>query len=50
MASFLLHRAARGSFGPKAFPNWESWTRREFPMGFALAPALMFYMIIALVV
>jgi len=49
LASFILHRTAKASFGPKMFPNWESWTRREFPMGFALAPALMFYMIIALV-
>ena len=49
IASFVLHRMAKGSFGPKMFPDWESWTRREFPMGFALAPALMFYMIIALV-
>lgn len=47
--SFILHRTARASFGRKAFPDWESWTRREFPMGFALAPALMFYMLIALI-
>jgi len=49
IASFVLHRAARSSFGPRMFPDWVSWNRREFPMGFALAPALMFYMIIALV-
>lgn len=48
VAAFALHRAARASFGPKNFPEWESWTRKEFPMGFALAPALMFYMILAL--
>ena len=48
VASFILHRTARASFGPKRFPDWESWTRREFPMGFALAPALMFYLLIAL--
>ncbi len=48
VASFALHRFARASFGPKKFPDWESWTRREFPMGFALAPALMFYLIISL--
>lgn len=49
-AAFILHRVAMHSFGPKLFPNWESWTqKRSFPMGLALAPTLMFYMIIALV-
>ncbi|MEO0916926.1 MAG: prepilin peptidase [Pseudomonadota bacterium] len=49
IVAFLLHRGARRT--PKIrdrFPNWESWTRREFPMGFALAPALFFYLLIGL--
>ena len=53
IAAFLLHRIAKRSFGPRMFPDWESWTpkrRREFPMGMALAPALMFYMIIGIVI
>jgi prepilin peptidase CpaA len=49
IAAFAIHRAARGSSVRARFPEWESWTRREFPMGFALAPALMFYLLIGLV-
>ena len=50
VAAFLLHRGARRSPKVRArFPDWESWTRREFPMGFALAPALFFYLLIGLV-
>ena len=48
IAAFLLHRWARRSAVRERFPDWESWTRREFPMGFALAPALLFYLLIGL--
>ena len=48
IAAFLLHRWARRSGVRERFPDWESWTRREFPMGFALAPALLFYLLIGL--
>ncbi|MDJ0637546.1 MAG: prepilin peptidase [Paracoccaceae bacterium] len=49
IAAFALHRTARRSDAVRArYPNWESWTRREFPMGFALAPALFFYLLIGL--
>ena len=48
IAAFVLHRAARGSFIRQRHPDWESWTRREFPMGFALAPALLFYLLFGL--
>lgn len=48
IASFALHRAARASSVRQMYPDWESWTRREFPMGLALAPALMFYLLIGL--
>ena len=46
IAAFLVHRTARRSSIRDRFPDWESWTRREFPMGFALAPALVFYLLI----
>jgi len=49
IVAFLLHRGARASKVKNLFPDWESWTRREFPMGFALAPALAFYLLIGLV-
>ena len=49
IAAFIIHRTARASSMRQRFPDWESWTRKEFPMGFALAPALMFYLLIGLV-
>lgn len=48
LAAFAVHRLARSSGVRNRFPDWESWTRRDFPMGFALAPALLFYLLIAL--
>ena len=48
IAAFLLHRWARRSALRERYPDWESWTRKEFPMGFALAPALLFYLLIGL--
>ena len=48
IAAFVIHRTAKKSSVRARFPDWESWTRREFPMGFALAPALMFYLAIGL--
>ncbi len=50
IAAFLLHRWARRTPSIRdRFPTWESWTRREFPMGFALAPALLFYLLFGLI-
>ena len=46
IAAFILHRLARASSLRERVPDWESWTRREFPMGLALAPSLLFYLII----
>ncbi|MCV6593605.1 MAG: prepilin peptidase [Silicimonas sp.] len=48
LGAFTLHRIARASAIRARFDHWESWTHRAFPMGFALAPALMFYLIFAL--
>lgn len=49
IATFALHRAARAIPGIRnAFPTWESWHRKEFPMGIALAPALMAYFAVPL--
>ena len=48
IAAFAIHRIARATSIRARYDHWESWTRREFPMGFALAPALMFYLIIGL--
>ena len=46
IASFILHRAMRASPIRQRVQDWESWTRRDFPMGMALAPALLFYLIL----
>ena len=46
LAAFVLHRATKASPMRARFENWESWTRKEFPMGMALAPALLFYLIL----
>ena len=49
LSAFVLHRLARRNTKVRErFPDWESWTHRAFPMGFALAPALMFYLLIGL--
>ena len=41
LAAFALHRALRAAPVVRAAtPRWESWRRREFPMGLALGPAL----------
>ena len=48
--SFISHRLARRTAGITAMaPAWESWHRREFPMGLALGPSLLFYMGLATV-
>ena len=46
LAALILHRLARRSAIKDRFAHWESWTHRAFPMGFALAPALLFYLLI----
>jgi len=45
LAAFFTHRAAR--LVPalrRATPGWESWERRDFPMGMALGGALLMYL------
>lgn len=45
LAAFVLHRGARRVRPLRAVtPGWESWGRREFPMGAALGPALVGYL------
>jgi prepilin peptidase CpaA len=29
----------------RALPDWESWNRKDFPMGLALAGTLIFYLL-----
>ena len=45
--SVAAHRAARSSTRVRAHvPHWESWERREFPMGVPLASALALYLVL----
>lgn len=46
LAAFIIHRLIRRVPAVRArFPNWESWERRDFPMGLALGPGLVFYLL-----
>ncbi|MCI2392966.1 prepilin peptidase [Aliiroseovarius sediminis] len=48
VAGFILHRVARNiSWVRAAAPGWESWTRRDYPMGLSLGATLITYLVIA---
>lgn len=48
IVSFIAHRLARRSPAIVGMaPAWESWHRREFPLGLALGPSLLFYLVLA---
>ncbi len=47
LAAVITHRAFRRSEAVKKLtPDWESWTRNDFPMGLALGGALTIYLIL----
>ncbi len=46
--AFVAHRLARLSPAITGLaPGWESWQRRDFPLGLALGPCLLFYLALA---
>ncbi|KKK84376.1 hypothetical protein LCGC14_2783960 [marine sediment metagenome] len=48
LAAFATHRAARKSRAVRRLaPGWSSWSRGDFPMGLALGPTLIFYLVVA---
>jgi prepilin peptidase CpaA len=48
LAALATHRTLRRvSAVRRALPDWASWTERDFPMGLALGPALLFYLVLA---
>lgn len=48
VVSFVAHRLVRRtSLAQGLAPEWESWHRREFPLGLALGPSLLFYLCLA---
>lgn len=45
LAAFVAHRLVRRIRAVRALaPDWASWSRKEFPMGVALAAVLMIYL------
>jgi prepilin peptidase CpaA len=49
IAAFITHRLARRIPAIRsALPGWESWTRKDFPMGLALSGTLIGYFALAL--
>ena len=49
LGAFAVHRLAkRVPWLRERTQGWESWERRDFPMGFALAPSLIFYLLLGL--
>jgi prepilin peptidase CpaA len=49
IAAFVTHRAARTIPAMRAaFPAWESWSRKDFPMGLALGGTLIFYLLLGI--
>ena len=50
IAGFIAHRSAkRMAWVRSRTPAWESWARKDFPMGLCLGAALVFYLIIGAV-
>lgn len=48
ISAFIAHRLLRRIAPIRHLtPHWESWERKEFPMGLALGPALIFYLALA---
>lgn len=49
LAAFVIHRLLRATPAIRVrTPDWESWTRgRQFPLGLALGPGLIFYLALA---
>lgn len=48
IACVVLHRTAKRISGIRSLlPNWQSWERREFPMGFPMAVAFGAYLFVA---
>ena len=50
IAALITHRTAkRIPAMRRAFPHWESWERKDFPMGLALGTALILYLVAGVV-
>jgi prepilin peptidase CpaA len=50
LAAFATHRGMRAVPAVRgALPAWESWERKDFPMGLALGASLMFYLALSAV-
>ncbi|MDE9451872.1 prepilin peptidase [Aliiroseovarius sp. Z3] len=48
VAGFILHRVVRSVDAVRAAtPSWESWQRRDYPMGLSLGSTLILYIVLA---
>ncbi|MDF1872251.1 prepilin peptidase [Vannielia sp.] len=48
LAAFITHRTARAIPAVRRLaPHWESWTRKDFPMGLALGASMAAYLALA---
>lgn len=48
LVAWAAHRLARATVGPALLPSWRSWSSgKRFPMGVALAGALLAYLALA---
>ena len=49
IAAFIIHRLVRRmEWVRRRFADWQSWEHKDFPMGLALGPALVFYLLAGL--
>lgn len=49
LASFVAHRIAKHTPLRRLAPQWESWDQgKRFPMGFALGPSLIIYLVLGI--
>ena len=50
LAAWAAHRVAKHSALRRMYPEWESWSKKkDFPMGLALGPTLVIYLLTALI-
>ncbi len=46
MAAYIVHRIVMNSSIKNMVPDWESWQSKKFPLGFALGPTLIIYLML----
>lgn len=49
LAAFVVHRMVMKSSLRERTPDWKSWQSKQFPMGFALGPILVIYLLMSFI-